>query len=150
MCNLFAHFVLVCFDMSFTSVATDARSSKHSNHACPNLEVQGRMDVLFRGLVSVLQVVRLAMQSNFTPFRKHKICKYKRRFGPVLNLVKFFFYVVCDVYSFSCMLLKIAQARLCGSPHHTITSFSRCFCRTHYSCATGLPHIPEGPSTGPN
>jgi 3-keto steroid reductase len=57
--------------------------------------------------------------------------------GPVLNLVKLFlFYVVRDVFIPSVvLLLKMYQARLCGSPHHTITPFKAAISVVHIALA---------------
>ena len=57
--------------------------------------------------------------------------------GPVLNLVKLFlFYVVRDAFVRSViLLLKMCQARLCGSPHHTITPFNAAISAVHIALA---------------
>lgn len=52
--------------------------------------------------------------------------------GPVLNLVKlFFFYIVRDMDSVSYTLLKLSQARFCGSPHHPIAPFKAAISVVH-------------------
>ena len=102
---------------------------------------------------------RLSLQDSTHKRSRHFIAQpgvcstsiSKALIGPVLDLIKlFFFYVVRDMYSFSHITEDSPGALLRFSSSHYCALQSCYFGCAHYSCAPGLPHIPGWQSAGPN